>query len=73
MAAKGYSASKWAYALRSGVHRARKQARRMPFAQLYRHDAVCLPDEMLIHHAISGPVGRGIGDEASDEGFRGGQ
>ncbi len=35
MAAKGCSASKWAYALRSRVHRVRKQARRMPFAQLY--------------------------------------
>ncbi len=34
-------------------------------------DVVCLPGEMLAQHGCSRPVGRGIGDDASDEAFRG--
>ncbi len=36
-------------------------------------DAVFLPGEIFVHHGFSGPVGVGISDGASDEGFRGGK
>ncbi len=36
-------------------------------------DSLCLPGEVYAHHGCSGPVGREIGDGASDEGFRGGK
>ncbi len=32
-------------------------------------DAVCLPGEVFVHHGRSEPVGRGVGNAASDEGF----
>ncbi len=39
--------------------------------QVWGGYAACLPGEMFVHHDCSGPVGRGIVDGASGEGFRG--
>ncbi len=58
--------SRWAYALKSDVCPARRRARRTASVLLEVAMQSALSGDVVVHHGCSGPVGRVVGDGASD-------